>query len=59
MWFYLQFMIYLLWMLYDRNGRKTPKYNKNEKRNRGKKFPVWLSSYPPVYEVEADFFLMS
>ena len=40
-------------MLYDGNERKTPKYTKDEIK---KKFPVWLSSHPPVYEVEVDCF---
>ena len=34
--FYLQLMIYLQWMLYDRDGRKTLKYTKNEYENQGK-----------------------
>ena len=58
-WFYLQLIIYLQWMLYDGNGRKTPKNNKTKKRNQGKNFPVWLPTYPPVYEMEADCFPVS
>ena len=33
--------------IYDGNGRKTPKYVQTKTKE---KFPVWLPSYPPVYE---------
>ena len=31
------------------------KYDR-KKKNRTKETPVWLSSYPPVYKIEADCF---
>ena len=34
-------------ILYDGNGRKTPKYGQTKNKE---KFPVWLPSRPPVYE---------
>ena len=53
------FTIYGLFtkMLYDGDRRKTLKYTKDETNE--KKFPVWLPSYPPIYEVEADSFPVS
>ena len=42
--------------VYDDNGRKTPKYIQRKQR---KKFPIWLPSHPPVYEMEADCFPVS
>ena len=59
LWFYLQLMIYLQWILYDGNGRNPPKYTKNEYDKQRKKFPVWLPSHPPDYEMEADCFPVS
>ena len=43
------FSIYDLFTMnvYDRDGRKTPKYIKRKPR---KKLSVWLPSHPPVYE---------
>ena len=53
--------IYTIWFIYKNviwwDGRKIPEINK--RRNKGKKFPVWLPSHPPVYEVEADCFPVS
>ena len=45
------FTIYALFtkMLYGGDGRKI------QKTKQKKKFPVWLPSHPPVYEVEADY----
>ena len=43
-------------MLYDGDGRKTPKYTKKKPRN---KFPVLLPSHPPFCEMEADCFPVS
>ena len=43
--------------LYDGDGRKPPKYTKDETKK--KKFPVWLPSHTPIYEVEADCFPVS
>ena len=40
-------------MLYDGDGRKI------QKTKQRKKFPVWLPSHLPVYEVEADCFPVS
>ena len=51
-------MIYLQWTLYGGNGRKTPKYTKNEYENQGK-IPVWLPSHLSVYEMEANCFPVS
>ena len=33
--------------LYDRNGRKTPKYVQTKRKE---KSPIWLPSHPRVYE---------
>ena len=43
-------------MLSDGDGRKTPKNTKDEAKQ---KFPVWLPSHSPVYNVEADCFPVS
>ena len=43
-------------VIYDGDGRKTPKY-KRENKKQWKKFSVWLPSRPHVYEMDADCFL--
>ena len=48
-------MIYLQKMIYDGDGRKTPKYE-NEYENQGKKIPRLVALPSPVYEIEADYF---
>ena len=45
-------------MLYDGDGRKTPKYTKDETREKIPRL-VALPSPTPVYEVEADCFPVS
>ena len=53
------FTIYDLFtkMLYDGDGRKTPKY-KNEYETK-EKIPIRLPSHSPFYEMEADCFPVS
>ena len=44
-------------MLYDEDGRKNPKYTKDEAKE---KIPRLVALHPtPVYEVEVDSFLVS
>ena len=43
-------------MLYDGDGWKTPKYTKDETKEKNSR---WLLSHSPVYEVEADFYPVS
>ena len=43
-------------MLYDGDGRKIPKYTKDETKEKNS---VWSASHPPVYEVETDCFPVS
>ena len=41
---------------YDGDGRKKPKKKWNKTKE---KFPLWLPSHPPVFDIEADCFLVS
>ena len=43
-------------MLYDEDGRKNPKYTKDETK---KKIPRLVALPTPVYEMEADYFPVS
>ena len=46
-------MVYLQKFYMMEMGEKHRNIQKTKQR---KKFPVWLPSHPPVYEVEADYF---
>ena len=46
-------MIYLQWILYDGNGRKTPKYNKTKYETKEK---IGDPSIPSVCEMGSDCF---
>ena len=52
-------MIYLQWILYDGDGRKTPKYTKNEYENKGKNSPFGCPPIPPSTKMETDCFPVS
>ena len=52
--FYYQYIVYLE-KCYMMGMRENP-WNIQKTKQRKKKFPVWLPSHPPVYEVEADCF---
>ena len=52
-------MIYLQWMSYYGNRRKTQNTIKRQNETKEKIFPVWLPSHPTVYEMEADCFPVS
>ena len=54
----ISFTIYGLFtkMLYDGDWRKTPKYTKDETKE---KFSVWLPFHPPVYKEETNCFPVS
>ena len=45
--------IWFIYNEYDGNGRKNPKYIHAKSK---KKFPVWLPSHPPVYEIGGRLF---
>ena len=45
--------------LYDGNGRKTPKYTKYKKENKGKNSPFGWPSIPMSTKMEVDCFPVS
>ena len=50
------FTMNVIWWEWE---KKTTKYNKTKNETKEKIFPVWLRSYPPVNEMEADCFSVS